>query len=594
MSLAKRNSEAAAKWAAKRRESQERALLQERSLSSSISRRTPACGETQPPPRNAASTSHGANAAYMEDFRKGMADMCLALEGPGGTKANLGPSAAVGRRQYQSQYGKSPQERINHREPQGRADRFGGSAVMGGFLGSKLKEGWTTGGGVAVASGWRQGPLDAAGQLLDLSDRNLLCLSVRGDEAVFGSADHSLYCVDLSRGITTRQLYGSRSKPDAGHKEWVSVVCHTAQGDIASGGIDGKLCLWRRGGGGGGGGGGGNPGEVQAHAGSISAMKADEEGRVATSGYGGAVRLWDCRRSGGRGGAPPRLSGELSDGGLPAPCMDFSWSSYGRRAVVMTGHRDGRVGFFDAETSAIVAGGRKGGAHRGHVTVVEALDNMTGVTGSCFATGGQDGFVRIWDPRAGEMEGRGGTSAGAGPVLEAPAHRGPEGVGAVGGLMVAGSGGNRLASFGADRRVCVLEVRGGRSGGGDDGRRNREQSSSLAIEHAFDEHRDFIYCMDFVPVGSGAARAGSGGDVLVTGGGDGMLLVHDLDSMRLLYGLGCCSAGAVRCVVARENTLTVAGDDGNAMLYSFGRDTRGEESRSEKSTSPTRPSAGRT
>lgn len=175
MSLAKRNSEAAAKWAAKRRESQERALLQERSISSSISRRrTPACRETQPPPRNAASTSHEANAAYMADFRKGMADMYLVLEGPRGTRADLGASAAVGRSNTRttallgnlsSQYGKSPQERISHREPQGRAGRFGGSAVKGGFLGSKLKEGCTTGGGVAVASGWRQGPLDAAGQV---------------------------------------------------------------------------------------------------------------------------------------------------------------------------------------------------------------------------------------------------------------------------------------------------------------------------------------------------------------------------------------------------------------------------------------------
>lgn len=179
MSLAKRNSEAAAKWAAKRRESRERALLHERSLPSSNSRRTPACRETQPPPRHAASTSHEANAAYMEDFRKGMADMYLALEGPGGTRgdergvprADLGGSAAVGRsssrttasgcRRYSSQYGKSALQRISHREPEGRADRFGGSAM----LGSKLKEGCTAGGGVAVASGWRQGPLDAAGQV---------------------------------------------------------------------------------------------------------------------------------------------------------------------------------------------------------------------------------------------------------------------------------------------------------------------------------------------------------------------------------------------------------------------------------------------
>lgn len=262
--------------------------------------------------------------------------------------------------------------------------------------------------------------------------------------------------------------------------------------------------------------------------------------------------------------------------------MDFAWS--GSRAV--TGHRDGRVGVFDLERGEIVTGGCKSGAHRGHVTTVLALGGS--VTG-CFATGGQDGFVRIWDTRAGTLgggrEGEGGPAA----VLEAPAHRGPKGVGAVGGIVAAGAGGNRLVSFGADRRVCVLEVRGGRSGGGsgDAGRsadcraRHRERltpsssSSSLAIGHVFEDHRDFIYCMDFVPAGSGHAvasgvRNGSGGGgILVTGGGDGMLLAHDLGSMRLLYGLGCCSAGAVRCAVAGESTLTVAGDDGNAMLYSF-------------------------
>lgn len=417
---------------------------------------------------------------------------------------------------------------------------------------------------------------------MDLSDRNLLCASVRGEEAVFGCADHALYCVDLSRGVKTRQLYGSRSKPNAGHKEWVSAVCHTAQGDVASGGMDGKLCLWPRG--------GGRPGEVQAHAGSISAMKADLEGRVATSGYGGALRVWDCR-SGGRGGAPPRMCGEISDLGLPAPCMDFAWS--GRRA--MTGHRDGRVGIFDLETGAIVGGGCESEAHRGHVTVVKALSDMNGGAaggsgiGGCVVTGGQDGFVRIWDPRAGEVKGGGGReSRGPAVVLEAPAHRGSTGMGAVGDVIVPGTG-NRLVSFGADKRVCVLEVRGGTfssPGGhvGSSGSCSRERrlgtvtgapssASSLAVEHVFDDHRDFIYCMDFVPAGSDVGKAGGGsggGGVLITGGGDGVLLVHDLVSMRLLYGLGCCSDGAVRCAVGAESRLTVCGDDGNAMLYSFG------------------------
>lgn len=410
-----------------------------------------------------------------------------------------------------------------------------------------------------------------------------------GDEAVFGCADHSLYCVDLSRGAKTRQLYATRPNRDAGHKEWVSAVAHTALGDIASGGMDGKLCLWPRR--------GGNPREVQAHAGSISAMKADTEGRVVTSGYGGALRVWDCRgaSSGWRRTLP--LSGELSDPLLPAPCMDFAWCGL----HVLTGHRDGRVGLFDLETGALVSGGCTGRAHRGHVTTVYTLVNGgssisssdagsggTTTTAGCFVTGGQDGFIRIWDPRVGAPVANslpGGSGARGGAVMEAPAHRGPAGVGAVGGVMAVGAGLNRLASFGADKRICVLEMRGGRVGGSSGcrgGPASRSSSvrtghtdssgmqSSLVIGHVFDSHQDYIYCMDFITADtSSAATSGDGEGLLVTGGGDGVLLVHDLGSRRLLYGLGCCSAGAVRCAVAGERRLTIGGDDGNAMLYQF-------------------------
>ncbi|CAM9710588.1 unnamed protein product [Scytosiphon promiscuus] len=574
MSIAKRNSEAAAKWAAKRRESKERALFLQDRPPSSIATSRQTGDRDRRPPKNAASTSHEANAAYMHDFRKGMADMYLALEGKGSAKDSgsdeigdvrerqtrpyLGRTAcAIGGRRL-NQHDRGVSERIRFGEPEKK--RAGNPSREISLLAGELKKSTTD---VAVACGWRDGPLDPAGQLLDLSDRNLLCASVRGDEAVFGCADHALYCVDLSHGVETRRLYGSRSKPDAGHKEWVSTVCHTSQGDIASGGVDGKLCLWPRG--------GGNPGEVQAHAGSISAMKADTEGRVVTSGYGGALRVWDCRRRNGGGTAgSPRMLAELADRSLPAPCMDFAWS--GLRA--MTGHRDGRVGVFDLETGVIVTGGGcKGGAHSGHVTSVLALGDTDeggrggSVTAGCFATGGQDGFVRIWDSRIGKMGG-GGREGEGGPaaVLEAPAHRGPRGVGAVGGIITAGAGGNRLASFGADKRICVFEKTGSSS----------PPSSSLVIEHVFDDHRDFIYCMDFVHGGRRhAAASGEGSGVLVTGGGDGMLLAHDLVSMRLLYGLGCCRAGAVRCAVAGGSRLTVAGDDGNTMLYSFAAPTDG-------------------
>lgn len=416
-----------------------------------------------------------------------------------------------------------------------------------------------------------------------------------GDEAVFGCADHSLYCVDLSRGTKTRQLYATRPNRDAGHKEWVSAVVHTALGDIASGGMDGKLCLWPRR--------GGNSREVQAHAGSISSMKADTEGRVVTSGYGGALRVWDCRggSSGGGsgwGGTLP-LSGELSDPLLPAPCMDFAWCG----SHVLTGHRDGRLGVFDLETGALVNGGCTGEAHRGHVTTVNTLVNggssgagsgeTTTATTGCFVTGGQDGFIRIWDPRVGALVANSlprSSRVGGAAVMEASAHRGPAGVGAVGGVMAVGTGLNRLASFGADKRICVLEMRGGRVGGSsschgvatssDSSVRNGHTdswrvSSGLVIDHVFDSHRDYIYCMDFIPsdnrsaATSGGRARGDGEGLLVTGGGDGVLHVHELGSRRLLYALGCCSAGAVRCVVAGERRLTIGGDDGNAMLYHF-------------------------
>lgn len=72
-------------------------------------------------------------------------------------------------------------------------------------------------------------PIPTLTQLSNLSDRNLLCLSVRGDEAVFGCADHALYCVDLSRGTKARRLYGTQSNRRAGHSEWVSAVVHTSQ-----------------------------------------------------------------------------------------------------------------------------------------------------------------------------------------------------------------------------------------------------------------------------------------------------------------------------------------------------------------------------
>ena len=57
-------------------------------------------------------------------------------------------------------------------------------------------------------------------------------------------------------------------------------------------------------------------------------------------------------------------------------------------------------------------------------------------------------------------------------------------------------------------------------------------------------------------------------DGLCSGGGDGMLLAHDLEQGKLLYGLGANQA-AVRCIGTTPSKMVVSGDDGNAIVYEF-------------------------
>jgi hypothetical protein len=73
-----------------------------------------------------------------------------------------------------------------------------------------------------TGAGWTHGPADPSGSKLDLSDRNLLCMSVHGDTAVVGCADHALYEIKVSTGRKLRTLYSKR----CGHAEWVTSVAH--------------------------------------------------------------------------------------------------------------------------------------------------------------------------------------------------------------------------------------------------------------------------------------------------------------------------------------------------------------------------------
>ena len=92
------------------------------------------------------------------------------------------------------------------------------------------------------SDGWLSGPLDGgAGRVSNVSDRPLLCMSVHGDLAVVGSADHGL--IELSLGPSNdggltrkRTLYTKQY----GHTEWVTDVSHCPDGRVLSAGMDSK------------------------------------------------------------------------------------------------------------------------------------------------------------------------------------------------------------------------------------------------------------------------------------------------------------------------------------------------------------------
>ena len=73
----------------------------------------------------------------------------------------------------------------------------------------------------------------------------------------------------------------------------------------------------------------------------------------------------------------------------------------------------------------------------------------------------------------------------------------------------------------------------------------------------FAHHKDFIYSVESI------------GDFVASGGGDGMLLVHDVKEGKLLYGLGA-SEGAVRALACTAESIIAAGDDGKVLTFRFG------------------------
>jgi WD40 repeat protein len=401
-------------------------------------------------------------------------------------------------------------------------------------------------------------------------------------EAACGSSDHAVYCVDVgsSKGARapsssstgappapalrpSRTLYGSRT----GHTEWVTSVAYVGDGSgrVVSAGMDGKVCVW----GARATGKSAAASELVGHFGSVSAVASPGGGTAAcgpasaawggfvvSAGYDKTVRLWDASPSGGGAcvmtakahGAPVlSLSLLATGGGGGGGAAAELWG--------VSGDRDGVANVWRLH-DGVVEGALRG--HKGHLTACAwvpadaGADDETGAGGggggssstsasgglggaNLVVTGAQDGHVRVWDVRTREC------------VANVGAHASESGSGAVGDICVARSGGSGgggpsetvLVTAGADRRVCVLDPRAG-----------------FSVRHAFTEHRDFIYSLACTS------------SLACSGGGDGMLLVHDVSLGRPLWAVGAGMA-AVRAIGFAGRHMVATGDDGKVLVYDF-------------------------
>lgn len=446
----------------------------------------------------------------------------------------------------------------------------------------------------------RNGPIDPSGRLYDLSDRPLFCSSSNmRNEVVIGGSDHALYAIDVT---DPRKRPVTMYTKTHGHTDWVTTVAHLPSGQVLSGAMDGKICLW------------------SAHSRStctdLSRESTHPVSKIVTDlrydtaiacSYDGNIEIYSFPSNDGpsTSGTSTTVARRSLGGGsrLPtmriAPCKVLQGhsqpvleASY-HQGTLVTGDKGGSLMVWDLQAGQPLHRFR---AHPGAVTNIHCSDS-----GNIIISAAVDGYVKIWDPR----------SSGSGlvhkipvhvqasnpqPVMTRPSRVAPGGRVSAGSAVYTGRGNatrpsastststatpsagptgapvgvmavtfargsnadlNYIVTGGgsaADSRLCVL-----------DARMLGESPEAPPILAQYEHHRNGVYSLCIV-----------GDDVVFSGDGVGTLLCHHLidgevDDGRacLKYGLGASASGAVRGIHCVGNKIVTAGEDGKALVFDY-------------------------
>lgn len=290
-----------------------------------------------------------------------------------------------------------------------------------------------------------------------------------------------------------------------GHTDWVTTVDHLKEdGRILSGGMDSRLCLWNA-----------NSNKcisLNDHKGSISQVQCGENNIALSSSYDKTVKIWDLDE-------PKCLNTLRNDKyGHTKAIQNFYW----KNSLVVSGGRDALCCIWDINTGKHVS------TLEEHVAPIQTIGALSHQDTNVLVTGAMDGCVCIWDLRTAKLIENVDVKASvndikiSNPLDHKKSLAYPQ--------IVVGN---------TDKTIRILDMKKG-----------------FKIRTECAGHKDVITTLCLV------------NDLIISGGGNGWCLVHDMTG-ACLYGVLADDKSVSVVGAAPPKHFVAGGEDGSLVVFGY-------------------------